>query len=224
MQTAVPHFTPERPMRIALVSPRGPLYRHSGGIWKKSLRYAPLTLTTLAALVPDDIPHTVTLVDEGIEDDRPASWRPTSSASPPSPARRRAPTNWPTHFRAAASPSCSAACTRRSCPTRRSATPTPSWSATPRTRGRSCCAISPPDACSGATTRPPGLSLAGRPLPRARPAPGGPAWPCRIRFEATRGCVHRCDFCVVPTAWGRPIQKPVADVVADIRQHEGAAA
>jgi radical SAM superfamily enzyme YgiQ (UPF0313 family) len=39
-------------------------------------------------------------------------------------------------------------------------------------------------------------------------------------FEATRGCIHNCDFCVVPTAWGRkPLQKPVADVVADIRQH-----
>ena len=29
-------------------------------------------------------------------------------------------------------------------------------------------------------------------------------------FEATRGCVHNCAFCVVPAAWGRrPIQKPV---------------
>ena len=39
-------------------------------------------------------------------------------------------------------------------------------------------------------------------------------------FEATRGCVHNCDFCVVPAAWGRSrYQKPVEDVVADIRQH-----
>jgi radical SAM superfamily enzyme YgiQ (UPF0313 family) len=39
-------------------------------------------------------------------------------------------------------------------------------------------------------------------------------------FEATRGCIHNCEFCVVPSAWGRtPYQKPVADVVADIRQH-----
>ena len=38
-------------------------------------------------------------------------------------------------------------------------------------------------------------------------------------FEATRGCVHNCDFCVVPAAWGRvPLQKPPEDVVADIRQ------
>lgn len=26
-------------------------------------------------------------------------------------------------------------------------------------------------------------------------------------FEATRGCIHHCDFCVVPNAWGsRPWQ------------------
>jgi hypothetical protein len=39
-------------MRIVLISPKGPLYRHRGGIFKRSLRYMPLTLTTLAALVP----------------------------------------------------------------------------------------------------------------------------------------------------------------------------
>ncbi len=39
-------------------------------------------------------------------------------------------------------------------------------------------------------------------------------------FEATRACIHRCDFCVVPTAWGtKPLQKPVEEIVADIRQH-----
>jgi radical SAM superfamily enzyme YgiQ (UPF0313 family) len=37
-------------------------------------------------------------------------------------------------------------------------------------------------------------------------------------IEATRGCIYQCEFCVVPTAWGKPLQKPVADVVADIKQ------
>jgi predicted transcriptional regulator len=39
----------DRTFRIALISPKGPLYRHRGGIFRKSLRYQPLTLTTLAA-------------------------------------------------------------------------------------------------------------------------------------------------------------------------------
>ena len=55
-------------LRILLLSPRGPLYRHRTGIWKKSLRYAPLTLTTLASLIPEDLNAEVTLVDEGISD------------------------------------------------------------------------------------------------------------------------------------------------------------
>ncbi|HEY9249270.1 MAG TPA: hypothetical protein VIO38_09070, partial [Rariglobus sp.] len=59
---------PTPPTRIALLSPKGPLYRHRGGIWKKSLRYQPLTLTTLAALIPADVPHTVRLIDEGVAD------------------------------------------------------------------------------------------------------------------------------------------------------------
>src|SRR6266567_3940078 len=55
-------------MRIALISPKGPLYRHRGGIFKRSLRYQPLTLTTLAALVPQELDASVEVYDEGIED------------------------------------------------------------------------------------------------------------------------------------------------------------
>src|SRR5438105_11534 len=59
---------PAQRTRIALVSPKGPLYRHRGGIWRKSLRYQPLTLTTLAALIPTDLASDVKLFDEGISD------------------------------------------------------------------------------------------------------------------------------------------------------------
>src|SRR5437660_11838497 len=60
--------TPSRKLRILLLSPRGPLYRHRGGIWKKSLRYAPLTLTTLASLVPPEIPADIRILDEGVDE------------------------------------------------------------------------------------------------------------------------------------------------------------
>src|SRR5690349_10098343 len=56
------------PLRIALISPKGPLYRHRGGVFRKSLRYQPLTLTTLAALVPPELSAGLQLVDEGIQD------------------------------------------------------------------------------------------------------------------------------------------------------------
>ena len=55
-------------MKIALISPKGPLYRHRGGIFRRSLRYAPLTLTTLASLVPDELDAELELIDEGIQE------------------------------------------------------------------------------------------------------------------------------------------------------------
>src|SRR5881296_3869720 len=55
-------------MKIASISPKGPLYRHRGGIFRKSLRYQPLTLTTLAALVPKELNSELILIDEGIAD------------------------------------------------------------------------------------------------------------------------------------------------------------
>src|SRR5919198_1490390 len=55
-------------MRVALISPKGPLYRRRGGIFRRSLRYQPLTLTTLAALVPPELDVELTLIDEGIAD------------------------------------------------------------------------------------------------------------------------------------------------------------
>lgn len=59
----------------------------------------------------------------------------------------------------------------------------------------------------------PGLDLAGLPLPDRSVLPRKRYLTSDV-FEATRGCVHACDFCVVPSAWGRtPLQKPVEDVV-----------
>ena len=55
-------------MRIVLLSPKGPLYRHRGGIFGRALRYQPLTLTTLAALVPPELEPEIQRVDEGIQE------------------------------------------------------------------------------------------------------------------------------------------------------------
>ncbi len=53
-------------LKIALLAPAGAMHRHSGS-FGKSLHYAPLTLTTLAALVPEDIEAEVTIYDETAE-------------------------------------------------------------------------------------------------------------------------------------------------------------
>ena len=203
-------------LRIALLSPKGPLYRHRGGIFKKSLRYAPLTLPTLAALVPDNIEHEVQMIDEGIEEipldldaDLIGITVITGTAN-----RSYELAN---HFRS------------------RGITVV---------LGGPHVTLVPDDAAPHADAivvgyaednwprllrdhlagtmqaryvQAPDLSLAGRPPARRDLINRGRYSQTHV-FEATRGCVHRCDFCVVPSAWGRkPYQKPVGEVVDEIR-------
>jgi radical SAM superfamily enzyme YgiQ (UPF0313 family) len=39
--------------------------------------------------------------------------------------------------------------------------------------------------------------------------------------QATRGCRRTCDFCTVPAVWPRFLKRPVADVIRDIRRIPG---
>jgi len=50
-------------MKIALLSPAGAMHRYNGS-FGKAIHYAPLTLTTLAALVPPELGATVEIYDE----------------------------------------------------------------------------------------------------------------------------------------------------------------
>ena len=52
-------------MKIALLAPAGAMHRHNGS-FGKSLHYAPLTLTTLAALVPEELNAEVVIYDETV--------------------------------------------------------------------------------------------------------------------------------------------------------------
>ncbi|HXF63707.1 MAG TPA: radical SAM protein [Caldilineaceae bacterium] len=206
-------------MKLVLISPKGPLYRYRGGIFKKNLRYAPLTLTTLAALVPAEIPVSITILDEGVEE--------------VDTARIEADLVGMTVITGAAPRAYALAAQLRA-------------RGIPVVLGGPHVTLIPEDAQPHADAivvgyaeeswpqllrdfvagqmRPrydqaPGLSLAGRPFPRRELVKRGSYITTHV-FEATRACVHRCDFCVVPAAWGtRPLQKPVEEVVADIRQH-----
>lgn len=53
-------------IKLALLAPAGAMHRYSGS-FGKSLHYAPLTLTTLAALVPEDVDVEVKIYDETAE-------------------------------------------------------------------------------------------------------------------------------------------------------------
>ena len=50
-------------MKIALLAPAGAMHRHNGS-FKRSLHYAPLTLVTLAALIPEELEAEVAIYDE----------------------------------------------------------------------------------------------------------------------------------------------------------------
>jgi radical SAM superfamily enzyme YgiQ (UPF0313 family) len=202
-------------LRIALVSPKGPLYRHRGGIFGKSLRYMPLTLPTLAALVPEELGAEVRCYDEGIADIDPGleadlvGLTVITGTAPRAYELARA-------FRARG---------------------------TTVVLGGPHVTLVPDDAQEHADSivvgyaeeewprllrdfisgslRPryqqsPDLRLTGRPLPDRSMLPERRFLTADV-FEATRGCVHNCSFCVVPAAWGRrPWQKPVEAVVEDI--------
>jgi len=205
-------------LNLALISPKGPLYRHRGGIWKKSLRYQPLTLTTLAALVPPDVPSTLQLFDEGIAD-VPLDLKADLIGLTVITGTARRAYELADHFRRRglavvlggphvtlipedAAPHADALVIGYAEDT---------WPQLLRdfVRGR----------MQAEYRQAPGLDIGGRPFPRRELLPARRYLTSNV-FEATRACIHACDFCVVPTAWGRkPFHKPAGEVVADIRQH-----
>lgn len=213
-----PARRPDGKLRITLVSPRGPLYRHRGGIWKKTMRYAPLTLTTLSSLIPKDIPSEVRIIDEGVEDldvatiDADLVGLSAITGTAPRAYELSA------QLRARGIPVALGGVHPTLCPQEAMlhadaaviGYAEESWPQLLR------------DLVAGRLQprydQSPTLQLAGLPFPERQ------RYDSRLvnvagTIEATRGCIFNCDFCVVPTAWGRtPLQKPVADVVADLKQ------
>lgn len=220
---ALPGFqvTRERPNgsggkpRVVLLSPRGPLYRHKTGIWKKSLRYMPLTLTTLAALVPPELNAEVLLLDEGIQDIDPNIEADLIGISAITGTAPRA-YELAEQFR------------QRSVPVVLGGVhPT----LMPEEAARHADAVVVGyaeqtwpellrDFAAGRMQarydQGPHLSLANMPFARRDLLPAR-QYTIIHTIEATRGCIHQCEFCVVPAAWGRPLHRPIDDVVAEIQ-------
>lgn len=58
-------------MKLLLILPHGPIHRAQTGTYKRALRYAPLTLATLTALIPPELNLQVKIIDEGVD-----AWHP----------------------------------------------------------------------------------------------------------------------------------------------------
>ena len=201
-------------MKVALISPRGPLYRYHSGIFGKSLRYAPLTLTTLAALLPPELEIELALYDEGIEEipsdlhaDLIGISAITGTASRSYELAKA--------FRAQNIPVVLGGVHPTLCPEEAAqhadcvvtGYAEDSWPQLLRDFSR--------NELQPLYTQDPNLDLSGRPQPR-RDLIDLNKYFTPHTVEATRGCIHHCRFCVVPSAWGRPRQKPVREVVEEI--------
>lgn len=205
-------------LRVALVSPKGPLYRHRKGIFRKSLRYQPLTLTTLAALIPKELDVDLQLIDEGICDvpgDLQVDLVGLTVITGTAPRAYALARQFRDRGIAVVLGGPHVTLIPEDAQSHADAIVTgyaeDTWPQLLR------------DFVAGQLKprydQSPELSLADRPFARRDLLPGSRFLTNNV-FEATRGCVHNCDFCVVPSAWGRKLyQKPVEDVVSDIRQH-----
>lgn len=207
-------------MKIALISPKGPLYRHDGGIFRKSLRAAPITLTTLAALVPEELGAELLVIDEGIETvplDLDADLVAMTVITGCAPRAYEL----AAHYRQTgktvvlggphitlvpddAAPQADAIVTGYAEET---------WPQLLRDFAAGRLAARYDMAPDFSLRAPQNLVTPRRDLLKKG------AYSTVNTFEATRGCAHRCEFCVVPSAWGRrPFSKPVSHVVDEIRQ------
>ncbi len=207
-------------MKIQLLSPAGEIHRSKTGIFKRSLRYAPLTLTTLAALVPDELHAEVVIQDEGVEPldlDFAADLVGISAITGTSlrayeiadELRAKGHTVvlggvHPTLMPEEASQHADALVTGYA---------ESSWPELLRDfeRGELRSSYSKP---TGRELR--GVPIAKRDLLKKN------SYATINSIEATRGCPHKCEFCVVPTAWsGIYTRRPVEDVIAELKTLEG---
>ena len=180
------------------------------------MRYAPLTLTTLASLIPPDIPAEVALLDEGVDEIDPGAIDADlvgitviTGTAPRAYELARA-------FRARDIPVVLGGVHPTLVPEEAGqhaesvvvGYAEESWPQLLR------------DFAAGGMQRrydqSPQLKLDGLPFPRRDLYKRGMV-NVSDTIEATRGCIFQCDFCVVPAAWGtRPLQKPVGDVIAAV--------
>src|SRR5262249_26116458 len=203
-------------MKIQLFSPAGEIHRNGTGIFRTALRYAPLTLTTLAALVPEELRADIAIQDEGVQ---------------PLNLDFQADLVGITAITGTALRAYQIADTLRA--KGHTVVLRPLWRGEAAKHadawvlgyGKKSCPQLLRDFAAGQLQRryftPTGRSLAGVPIAR-RDLLQKKKYATVNSIEATRGCPHKCDFCVVPTAWANTYShRPVEEVVAELKTFEG---
>jgi radical SAM superfamily enzyme YgiQ (UPF0313 family) len=207
-------------MKVQLLSPAGEIHRNGTGIFKTALRYAPLTLTTLAALVPRELDAEITIQDEGVQPltlDFEADLVGITAITGTSLRAYRIADELRAKGHTVVLGGVHATLLPDEAAQHADALvlgyAERSWPELLRdfARGR----LQP------RYFAPTGRSLAGVPVAR-RDLLQKKKYATVNSIEATRGCPHKCDFCVVPTAWSNTYaHRPVEDVVAELLTFEG---
>ena len=207
-------------MKIQLLSPAGEIHRNGTGIFKKELRYAPLTLTTLAALVPEELGVEVAIQDEGVQPldldfkaDLVGITAITGTALRAymiaDQLRAKGHTVVIGGVHATLLPEEAA----QHADALVLGYAEESWPRVLRDFARGQLRPS--------YYTPTGRSLAGVPIAR-RDLLQKKKYATINSIEATRGCPHKCDFCVVPTAWSNTYaHRPIEEVIAELKTFEG---
>ncbi|MDI9497504.1 MAG: radical SAM protein [Bacillota bacterium] len=201
-------------MRLAFLAPAGAMHRHDGS-FGHSLHYAPLTLTTLAALVPENFEHEAVIYDETVgpipldlEADLILMTAITGTA-----ARVYA---YADYFRARGIPVVLGGVH----PTLMPDEAQQHADAVVTGFAEQIFGQLLEDARAGQLqprySQQPGFTMAGRPIPR-RELLSRRGYITKNTVEAIRGCQLPCTFCAYPAAFGRQVyRRPVEEVVAEI--------
>jgi radical SAM superfamily enzyme YgiQ (UPF0313 family) len=205
-------------MRIQLLQPAGAIHRHGTGIFKRSLRYAPLTLTTLAALVPEELDAEIAIQDEGVgpleldfEADLVGISAITGTALRAYEVADRLRARGQTVVLGGVHPTLLPDEAALHADAVVVGHAEESWPELLR------------DFAAGRLQK-----RYFRPTPRELKIPrprremlDRKRYMTTNSIEATRGCPHRCEFCAVPAAWpGVYAHRPIADVIAEIESFD----
>lgn len=207
-------------MKISLIMPRGTLYRYGSGVFRRPIRYAPLTLTSLASLIPAELNAEVEIFDEGVERlpenikaDLVGITAITGTSMRAYALADKIREGGVPVVLGGVHPTLMPEEAMQHADSVITGFAEESWPQLLR------------DFKSGTMkklyTQSPNLSLENLPLPR-RDLYNSKGYVTIHTIQATRGCINSCDFCVVPVAWGRKMYlRPINDVIGELETIKG---
>lgn len=208
-------------MKLLLIMPDAHMHKLKIGSFIRSMREAPLTLTTLAALIPPDMDVTVKLVDGSIDPvplDYPADLVAISAIT----GCANAAYEYAKHFRKRGIPVVLGGVHVTILP----GEALPHADSIVIGRGETAWPRLLRDFQKGELKRVyredplDDRILAGVPFPR-RDLQRNSGYMLPNTVQATRGCMRTCDFCTVNAVWPRYLKRPIADVIRDVKNTPG---